>query len=319
MNARPHPAPTALVTGENRAGEQPRRGVLFVAGRSDRFPSSVGAAWSRRCRPDGALAVSAAGDYKEAAPTELTKHEFDETPESLLVSTAVHPGPLPQERKSRTPACDNPLAPISPMRGRRFPLSPGEGLRPAGRVRASVCLTISPTCQLIVLLLALLLAGCAAPKETPQQRAEAARALFDQTTKNFHLPSAEAHGAERDRLLAGAASGYEQLIKQYPEQTHACAQALRSLGNVRASQGRLDDAVKLYASVARKYPAEDWEILTSWKSAADLLAEAGRAAEAKPYYEKILARFDRPDAPAVVKTIVRGSRARLTGEARREP
>ena len=69
--------------------EQPRRSDLFVARRWDRFPSSVGAAWSRRCRPYGALAVSAAGDYKEATPTELTKDEFDETSESMLISMAV--------------------------------------------------------------------------------------------------------------------------------------------------------------------------------------------------------------------------------------
>ena len=36
--------------------------------------------------PPGALAVSAAGDYKEAAPTELTEHEFDETMLSLRIS-----------------------------------------------------------------------------------------------------------------------------------------------------------------------------------------------------------------------------------------
>ena len=130
-------------------------------------------------------------------------------------------------------------------------------------------------------------------------------------TKNFHLPSADAFGAERDRLLDQAAAGYERLFKQYPEQSHTCAQAARSLANVRATQGRLDEAVKLYVRVAQKYPAEDFEILMSWKSAADLLHEAGRVLEAKPFYEKILARFDKADAPAVVKTIVRGSRARL--------
>ena len=137
--------------------------------------------------------------------------------------------------------------------------------------------------------------------------------MFDQTTRNHHLPSAESHGAERDRLLAQAADGYEQLLGKYPEQSHVCAQATRSLANIRATQGRLDDAVKLYAAVARKFPGEDFEILMSWKSAADLLADAGRAAEAKPFYEKLITRFDKPDAPAVVKTVVRGSRDRLRG------
>jgi tetratricopeptide (TPR) repeat protein len=154
--------------------------------------------------------------------------------------------------------------------------------------------------------------GCSTgSRETPQQNETNARALFEETTKNYHLPSAEAQGAERDRLLSEAANGYERLLKLYPKQTHVCAQALRSLGNVRASQGRLDDAVKLYAKVARDYPTEDWEIVSAWKSAGDLLAEAGRMPEATPYYEKILERFDKPDATAIVKTIVRGSRARL--------
>ena len=194
------------------------------------------------------------------------------------------------------------------------------GVRPAPRRRwLHSSFVIRHSLPALLVGLALALFSCASPKETPQQRAEAARALFDQTTKTFHLPSAETSGATRDRLLLQAAAGYEELLKQYPEQTHTCAQALLSLGNIRASQGRLDDAIKLYASVARKYPAEDWEILTSWKSAADLLADGGRAAEAKTFYEKILARFDKPDAPAVVKTIVRGSRARLAGEARRDP
>jgi tetratricopeptide (TPR) repeat protein len=194
------------------------------------------------------------------------------------------------------------------------------GVRLAPRLRwlhSSFVIRHSLSAPLLALALAVF--GCASPKDTPQQRADSARALFDQTTKDFHLPSADADGPERDRLLTRAADGYERLLKQYPEQAHPCAQALHSLGNVRASQSRLDDAVRLYASVARIYPGEDWEILTSWKSAADLLVEAGRAADAKLFYERILARFDKPDASAVVKTIVRGSRARLTGEARRDP
>ena len=193
------------------------------------------------------------------------------------------------------------------MRGRGFSLAPGK--------RVGVRAGVSPFCRwlasLSFALLAVAFAGCSSSKESPPQRAAAAQALFDQTTKNFHLPSAEAHGAERDRLLAQAAAAYELLLEQYPKETPVCAQTTRSLANVRATQGRLGDAVNLYATVARKYPAEDWEILQSWKSAADLLADAGRAAEARPFYEKILARFDKPDAPAVVKTIVRGSRSRL--------
>jgi tetratricopeptide (TPR) repeat protein len=156
--------------------------------------------------------------------------------------------------------------------------------------------------------------GCATPQQKTarqQERYSAAKQSFDNTTKLYHLPSADAKGAERDKLLAQAAAGYEQLLGQFPEQSNWCAQSLRSLGNVRASQGRLTEAVKLYASVAEHYPHEDWEILQAWKSAADLLWDAGREAEAKQFYTQIVTRFDVADAPAIVKTIVRGSRSRL--------
>ena len=197
------------------------------------------------------------------------------------------------------------------MRTRRL-LSPSLSSAPSGGEGARRAGEEAHLVRTVLLLLLALLTGCASStRETPQQREENARVLLDQTTRNFHLPSADARGAERDRLLAEAASGYERLLRQYPGQSHLCAQALRSLGNVRASQDRLDDAVKLYAAVAHKYPGEDWEIVSSWKSAADLLAEAGRMPDAKPFYEKILGRFDKPDAPAVIKSIVRGSRARL--------
>jgi tetratricopeptide (TPR) repeat protein len=158
--------------------------------------------------------------------------------------------------------------------------------------------------------------GCASPEQKAaqhQQRYEAAQSLFEQTTKVFHLPSADADGAERERLLAQAAAGYDELLRKYPDQSHWSAQALRSLGNVRAEQGRLDEAVGLYARVGARYPREDWEVLQAWKSAGDLLWEAGRAAEARRFYEKIVERFDSEPAPAVVQLIVRGSKSRLAG------
>ncbi|MEY2410440.1 MAG: hypothetical protein QOF48_3110 [Verrucomicrobiota bacterium] len=161
------------------------------------------------------------------------------------------------------------------------------------------------------MLMLAMVAGCVAPRETPAQREAKARALFDSTTKNYHLPSADARGAERDRLLAAAARGYEQLLREYPGHSHLCATALCSLGNVRISQSRLDDAVKLYSDVAKKYPDEDWEVLTAWKSAGDALADAGRVSESQLFFEKIILRFDKPGSPAVVKTIVRGATARL--------
>ncbi|MST95064.1 MAG: hypothetical protein EXS33_07330 [Pedosphaera sp.] len=163
--------------------------------------------------------------------------------------------------------------------------------------------------SLVVLCLAI--AACTANHPTPQQRHDAALALLNQTTKDFHQPSAEATGAARDRLLNQAAAGYSELLKKYSDQPDLCSQALRNLGNIRAAQGRLNDAVGRYTDVARKYPQQDWEVLQSWKSAADLLADAKRTAEAKVFYGKIVERFDRTNAPPVVKTIVRGSKSRL--------
>ena len=161
------------------------------------------------------------------------------------------------------------------------------------------------------LVLFALLAGCSKP-EPPAQRADAAKALFEHATRDFHIPSAAAKGAEQRRLQDQAAAAYEELLKRYSEQDIWAAQALRSLGNIRATQTNLDAAVKFYAAVEQKYPRQDWEVLMAWKSAADSLWEAGRRDEAKPFYQRIVARFDKPDAQQVVKTVVRGSRSRLT-------
>ncbi len=166
---------------------------------------------------------------------------------------------------------------------------------------------------LLVTLTAMLLfiSGCTSTKQTLAERATAAKNLFDQTTKTYHLPSAEAKEPERSKLLKQAAAGYKQLLRQYPDQTHWSSQALRSLGNIRVAQGRLDEAVRLYARVEAEYPAEDWEIIQARKSAADLLWEANRHAEAKNIYQKIVDQFDTSGAPAIFKSIVRGAKTRL--------
>lgn len=158
------------------------------------------------------------------------------------------------------------------------------------------------------------LSGCASTREapkTPEQRAAAAKKLFDQTTVNYHLPSAQAGDEDKANLLDQAATGYKQLLRRYPDQPFWCAQALRSLGNVRVAQGRLDDAIKIYSRVGQEYPEEDWEILQAWKTAADLLCEAGRSDEGKEFCRKIVERFDAEAAPVVVRTIVRGAKDRL--------
>jgi len=160
-------------------------------------------------------------------------------------------------------------------------------------------------------LLLLLLASCDSRPRTPAQRADAAKALFEQATKQFHIPSAEAKGAEQLKLQNRAAATYQELLNKYPEQGYWAAQALRSLANLRAAQTNLDTAVKLYATVEQKYPQQEWEVLAAWKSAADLLWDAGRRDEARTFYERIVARFDKAGAPAVIQTVVRGSKSRL--------
>lgn len=155
--------------------------------------------------------------------------------------------------------------------------------------------------------------GCGKPVQ--EDRAAAAKNLFDQTVKQYHLPSAEAKGTERETQLARAADGYACLLRLYSDQPYWCAQALRSLASIRAVQGRLDEAVKLYAQVGDKYPQNDWEVLQAWKSAADLLWDAGRAAEARPFYQKIVAKFSEGDQAEVVKVIVRAAQRRLGKQA----
>src|SRR3954451_6581770 len=131
-----------------------------------------------------------------------------------------------------------------------------------------------------------LIEGCTSNRETPQQRAEAAKLLFQQTATNFHIPSAEAAGAEKTRLQAQAAAGYQELLNKFPDQKIYAAQAERSLGNILATEGKIDEAVRHYGAVASKYPAQEWEVLMAWKSAADLLWESGRKAEAAQFYKK---------------------------------
>ena len=145
---------------------------------------------------------------------------------------------------------------------------------------------------LSLLLVACLASGCSDRKETPQQRHAAAQALFEQATKEFHNPSAAAQGMERERLLNQAAQNYQFILRRYPEQSNWCAQALRSLGNIRAAQTNLDAAVKHYDAVAGNYPDQEWEVIQAWKSAADLLWEAKRREEAGKYYQKVVQRFD---------------------------
>jgi tetratricopeptide (TPR) repeat protein len=164
-----------------------------------------------------------------------------------------------------------------------------------------------------------LLAGCGnkpvPPTSTsPHQRYEAAKVLFEKASREFHIPSAQARAAERTQLEDRAAVIYTELARQYSDQPIWAAQALRSLGNIHAARTNLTQAVRSYSEVAEKFPTQDFEVLMAWKSAGDLLSDSGKPAEAKAYYEKLMARFDKPDALPIVQSVVRGATSRLKGE-----
>jgi len=189
-------------------------------------------------------------------------------------------------------------------------MSPNDLLSASHRasLRRGLCLS-SPTA--LFLMASLVLSGCVAPRETPQERDAAARALFESTTRHFLIPSAEAQGTERIRLQDEAAAGFRDLLKQYSDQEFWAAQALRSLGNIAAARTNLTAAVRYYDRVSQDYPGQEWEILMAWKSAADLLWDHGRQEDALPFYQKIVSRFDQPGQTQVVQTVVRGSQRRL--------
>ena len=164
-----------------------------------------------------------------------------------------------------------------------------------------------------------LLAGCSQTPttcifESPQQRYEAAKALFERASREYHIPSAQARGSERAKLENQALAAYADVARAYSDQPIWAAQALRSLGNIHATRTNLTEAVHAYTEVAEKFPQQDFEVLMAWKSAGDLLSDSDRPTEAKVHYEKLLARFDKPDALPIVQSVVRGARARLKGE-----
>lgn len=182
-----------------------------------------------------------------------------------------------------------------------------ESTQPAKKFRPK-CRTL----QFCLLATALaLFAGCTEKKSQPVTPG-AAKALFEATVKNYHLPSAEARGEARDRLLREAAAGYAAILRAFPDQPYWSAQALRSLGNIRATEGKIEEALGLYSDVQQRYPGETWEVLQSLKGSADLLWDAGQETRAREFYLRIVNQYDAPSASPVVKAVVRGSRARLT-------
>lgn len=163
-------------------------------------------------------------------------------------------------------------------------------------------------------LVVLALAGSFGPTKRsvakPENRPQLAQDFFRKGLTN-HLLSAEAEAGARSGLLESAAKNYEIVVRDFADQPQWAAQAARSLGNVRVEQGRLREAVQLYASVEKAYPTWDWEVLQSWKSAADLLWESGQQPQARQYYAKIVQRFHSGDSTPIMKLIVRASQRRL--------
>jgi hypothetical protein len=155
------------------------------------------------------------------------------------------------------------------------------------------------------------LPGCKPKQPAFGKESITAHALFDQATREFHAPSGEAKGAERERLLNEAAERYSKLLKTFPGETNLCAQSLRALGSIHATRGQTNEAVKLYAAVGEKYGSQDWEVLQAWKSAADLLWDSNQRSDAKKFYAKIVERFGKNDAPQIIQQVVRGSKGRL--------
>ena len=178
-------------------------------------------------------------------------------------------------------------------------------------MRAAVTPRVALTLFLPLLLGVALLSGCKEKPAAPAASHASARELFDQTVRDFHAPSAEARSPERERLLSEAAQRYDALLKQFPTETNLCAQALRALGNIQATRGNTNEAVKLYAAVGERYQGQDWEVLQAWKAAGDLLWDAQQREEAKKFYAQIVGRFGNPDARQIYQTVVRGSKARL--------
>ena|SRR5215204_4766318 len=172
-----------------------------------------------------------------------------------------------------------------------------------------------PLVRLCACLAMAALAGCSEkPKQTAEQRYASAKALFEKASRDYHIPSGEARGAERRRLEEQAAGIYAEVARHYADQPLWASQALRSLGNIRASQTNITEAVKLYGQVGELFPGQDFEVLMAWKSAGDLLCDARRQTEARIFYERIVARFDKPDALPIVQTVVRGCKGRLEGQ-----
>ena len=157
-------------------------------------------------------------------------------------------------------------------------------------------LTIALACA------ALSLTACARTKEQPTP--DAAAMFRDAMATHEQSASLRIVASDRATLLDQVAEQYSAVLAVHSEDGRWAAQALRSLGKVRAEQGHLDDAIACYIEVGNAYAEESWEVLQSWKSAADLLWDAGRKAEATVFYRQIVDRWNGANTSDIEARIV---------------
>ncbi|MCF7709120.1 MAG: tetratricopeptide repeat protein [Verrucomicrobia bacterium] len=100
--------------------------------------------------------------------------------------------------------------------------------------------------------------SCATHRQPAVEHDGNTKALFESIVNDYHLPSADAVGEEKRKLLEAAADGYERLLRDCDGQSIWCAQALRSLGNVRVEQGRLEEAIEIFRRVGKEYSDFKW-------------------------------------------------------------
>ena len=175
--------------------------------------------------------------------------------------------------------------------------------------------TPGPWPRIILLIACLALStGCRekhVPPSANRAESRSAQTLLAEARSELQQRFTEIKSPERERLLAGVATQYEQVLKDFADDSHACAQALRELGSIRALQGNTNEAVRLYTAVSERYPNREWEVLMAWKGAADLLWDGHRRDDARKFYARIVERFGGNSAQ-VVQAVVRGSKSRLS-------
>jgi tetratricopeptide (TPR) repeat protein len=163
--------------------------------------------------------------------------------------------------------------------------------------------------------LALMTVAACSVLTPPEERRRQAEAALQRGVES-HQRSAEADlpAIDREALLRQATRHYRTVLNDYADETALCAKAQLNLGNVRAAQGRLDEAIACYTQVGRRYPDEDWEVFQAWKTAGDLLWDAGRKDEARAFYKRMVDRWPESGGSEVISQAVRAAARRVAIE-----